>query len=168
MPLLVSLACFGGGGAVAVLVYPALALVLHVVLVVVAIATDAPMGGPLALPFLLVVATLAGIGYTLLAYAVLGVSTLVGSRSERRVLIFAVVSIVLLVGAVGAGVMVLAVREPAMPTTEALAWSAGITAGGVPAWLVVAAVWALLTGLRGRGASTRRARAIRPGLRPIL
>ncbi|RPF22256.1 hypothetical protein [Myceligenerans xiligouense] len=163
--LVVALACFGGGGVAAVLVYPVLALVLYVVLVVVAIVTDTPAGGPLALPFLLVVATAAGVGYTVLALLVVGVSARLGSRSRRRVLVFVVVSILLWVVVVVAGTMVLAVGEPGMATSEALAWSVGIAAGEVPAWLVIATVWFGLRAVHGavrwvENASSRSDRAL--------
>ncbi|MBO0609115.1 hypothetical protein [Myceligenerans salitolerans] len=139
--MVVSLACFGGGGVVAILVYPVLALVLHVVLVLVAIVTDAPAGGPLALPFMLAVATVAGIAYTVLAFVVVGASTLLVSWARRRVLAFVVVNVALLILGVVVGVLVFGVREPAMATAGALAWSAGIAAGGLPAWVVIATVW---------------------------
>lgn len=163
--VVVTLAGFSGGGVAAVLVYPLLALVLYVLLVVVAIVTDATAGGPLALPFLLVVATIVGVGYTVLASAAVGVAAMVASWSRWRVPMFVAVSIVLLVVAVVAGVWVLEVREPTMPRTEALAWSAGIAAGGVPAWLVIATVWFGVRVLHGavrwaENSGVRRARAV--------
>ncbi|GHH64879.1 hypothetical protein [Promicromonospora soli] len=68
-----SLVSFGGGGAAAVLIYPLLAIPLYMVLVVVAILTDTSTGGPFALPLMLVVATVVGIVYTVLAYVAVGV-----------------------------------------------------------------------------------------------
>lgn len=140
-----SLVSFGGGGVVAVLIYPLLAIPLYVVLVLLALLTDTSTGGPFALPLLLVV----GIVYTVLAYAVVGLSTLVASRTHRRILTFVLANAVLLLLAVIAGVVVFGVREPAMTTIEALAWSAGIVGVGLPAWAVVASVWFGLRIVRG-------------------
>lgn len=144
-----SFVSFGGGGAAAVLIYPLLAIPLYMVLVVVAILTDTPTGGPLALPLMLVVATVVGIVYTVLAYVVVGVSTLVASRARRRILVFVVANAVLVLLAVITGVVVFGIREPAMTTIEALAWSAGIAVVGLPAWVVIASVWFGLRIARG-------------------
>lgn len=136
-----SLVSFGGGGAAAVLIYPLLAIPLYLVLVLLAVLTDMSTGGPFALPLMLVVGTVVGIVYTVLAYAVVGLSTLVASRAHRRILMFVLANAVLLLLAVIAGVVVLGVREPAMTTIEALARSAGIVVVGLPAWAVIASVW---------------------------
>jgi hypothetical protein len=144
-----SLASFGGGGVVAVLIYPLLAIPLYVVLVLLALLTDTSTGGPFALPLLLVVGTVAGIGYTVVAYAVVGLSTLVASRTHRRTLTFVLANVVLLLLALVACVVVLGVREPAMTTIEALAWSAVVVGVGLPAWAVVASVWFGLRVVRG-------------------
>lgn len=98
-----SLVSFGGGGAAAVLIYPLLAIPLYVVLVLIAILTDTSTGGPLALPLMLVVGTVVGLIYTALAYAAVGLSTLVASRASRRTLLFVLTDTVLLLPAVDAG-----------------------------------------------------------------
>jgi hypothetical protein len=144
-----SLVSFGGGGVVAVLIYPLLAIPLYVVLVLLALLTDTSTGGPFALPLLLVVGTVAGIGYTVVAYVVVGLSTLVASRTHHRILTFVLANAVLLLVALVACVVVLGVREPAMTTVEALAWSAVIVGVGLPAWAVVASVWFGLRIVRG-------------------
>ena len=143
------LVSFGGGGVAAVLIYPLLAIPLYLVLVLLAILTDTSTGGPFALPLMLVVATAVGIVYTVLAYVVVGVSTLVVSRARRRILVFVVANAVLLLLAVIAGVVMFGVREPAMTAIEALAWSAGIVVVGLPAWTVIASVWFGLRIARG-------------------
>lgn len=168
-----SLGCFGGGGAAAVLIYPLLAIALNVLLVLLAIFTDTSLGGPFALPLMLVAATVAGIGFTVLAYVVVGASTLVASRARRRTLVFIVANAVLLLLAVAAGVVVLGVREPSMATIEALAWSAGVVAVGLPAWGVIAAVWFGLRLARGavrlaeRSVTLRDGAAVGAGVSPI-
>ena len=70
-----------------------------------------------------------------------GLSTLVASRAHRRILVFVLANAVLLLLAVIAGVVVFGIREPALATIEALAWSAGIVVVGLPAWAVIALVW---------------------------
>lgn len=145
----VSLVSFGGGGVAAVLVYPLLAVPLYVVLVLLAILTDTSAGGPFALPLMLVVATVMGIGYSLLAYVVVGLSTLVASRARRSIVMFVLTNAALLILAVITGVVVLGVREPVMTTLEALAWSAGAMVVGLPAWAVIASVWFGLRIARG-------------------
>lgn len=144
-----SLMSFGGGGAVAVLIYPLLVIPLYVVLVLVAVLTDTSTGGPFALPLLIVGGTVVGIVYTVVAYVVVGLSTLVASRAHRRILVFVLANAVLLLLGVIAGVVVFGVREPAMATIEALAWSAGIAVVGLPAWAVIASVWFGLRIVRG-------------------
>ena len=144
-----SLVSFGGGGAAAVLIYPLLAIPLYMVLVLLAVLTDTSTGGPFALPLMLTVGTVVGIVYTVLAYAVVELSTLIASRAHRRILMFVLANAVLLLLAVIAGVVVFGVREPAMTTIEALAWSAGIVVVGLPAWAVIASVWFGLRIARG-------------------
>lgn len=144
-----SLMSFGGGGAAAVLIYPLLAIPLYVVLILLALLTDTPTGGPFALPLLLVVGTVVGIVYTVLAYAVVGLSMLATSRAHRRIPMFVLANAVLLLLAVVAGVVVFGGREPAMTTMEALAWSAGVVVVGLPAWAVIASVWFGLRIVRG-------------------
>lgn len=144
-----SLVSFGGGGAAAVLIYPLLALQLYLALILFAFFTDTSAGGPLALPLMLAVATAVGIGYSALAYVVVGVSALVASRAGRRTLMFLLTNAVLLLLAVITGVVVQGIREPAMPPVEVVAWSAGIVAGGLPAWAVITSVWFGLRIARG-------------------
>ena len=161
-----SLVSFGGGGVAAVLIYPLLAIPLYLALVLLAILTDTPLGGPFALPLVLVVATVAGLGYTVLAYVVVGASMFVARRARRRTLVFVAANAVLLLLAVTVGVVVLGVREPAMATIEALAWSVGVVAAGLPAWGVVASVWFGLRLARGAFRLAERSVALREGVVP--
>lgn len=135
---------YGVAAVLSVVVYPVLAAVLHVLLLVWAVIADQDVGGPLALPFVVLLGAIVGVACTVVAVAVCAVVEMVTARRRVPRAVSILWSLVLY--ALPAAALAWPLQQSDGWEIPPVATVAGVLAVAAPAVVVVVLVVAHSTG----------------------